>query len=276
MLEPEEFKRHQCKGISFYRFGDESLPKLALLHGFLGSADDFLFLAQQLSSLRCVYVLDLPGAGLSKGPRALSLETFEDLSNLLASFLWAQSAEIWDIFGYSLGGRLALSIAFDTKLPLKTLILESAHPGLSTEEERASRLLWDRQNATRLQKGELLSFLNDWYDLPLFRSLKSHPKFADLLEKKVRNLRPPDMADLLLLSSPAKMKNYGPELSKRSLAISFVCGELDQKYLALSNDIERLLGPERVFRVAKAGHNVHFEAPEQLAQILPSILGHCR
>ena len=58
------------------------------------------------------------------------------------------------MLGYSMGGRLALTFANLYPQYVCTLILESASPGLITEEERANRREQDQKFAERILKME--------------------------------------------------------------------------------------------------------------------------
>lgn len=109
---------------------------IRVFHGFLGSPEDFRFLAGDGVVLQNLYQ-DVP-------------VTAPD-----------------DIFiGYSMGGRLAMELA--KKNGFRKLILINAHPGLSDDKEREVRSQWEEEVLERLTVPE--TFLPWWNALPLFHA----------------------------------------------------------------------------------------------------------
>ena len=80
---------------------------LLLLHGAIGSAAQLKPLAQALSGTYTVHVLDLPGHGGTEAD-AFSIPHFADF---VSRYCAAQGLEKVGIFGYSMGGYVALYLA---------------------------------------------------------------------------------------------------------------------------------------------------------------------
>lgn len=105
----------------FLKVLGEGKPML-MIHGFPGSHLDFSELAKLLSSNRKVYLVDLPGSGLSEASskgdysRKGYAELLVDLMNLL-------NIEKADIVGHSLGGEIALNIGYYYSERVENLIL---------------------------------------------------------------------------------------------------------------------------------------------------------
>src|SRR5690625_7823550 len=85
-----------------------------------------------------------------------------------------------------MGGRSALSFAMMHESMVKTLLLESASPGLKTEKERKLRRDQDSQLAEKLLTSSIEDFVNKWEQIPLFASQKSLPKSV---KQKIRRER---------------------------------------------------------------------------------------
>ncbi|WP_452598098.1 alpha/beta fold hydrolase [Pontimicrobium sp. MEBiC01747] len=82
--------------------------KLLLLHGALGSKEQLKKLKNSLSSNFEVYDLDFEGHGVNKSNAAFSIDLFTD--NVI-QFLNEHKIECISIFGYSMGGYVALNLA---------------------------------------------------------------------------------------------------------------------------------------------------------------------
>lgn len=88
--------------------------KLLLLHGALGSAKQFDPVIDNLSDTFDVYTLDFDGHGGKKPNKDFSIELF---SENVIDFLEVNSIQKVNIFGYSMGGYVALQAAL--KIPNK-------------------------------------------------------------------------------------------------------------------------------------------------------------
>lgn len=82
-----------------------SKPHLLLLHGALGSKSQMQPLAKTLIYYYHVHVIDLPGHGENKSEQPFSIFSF---SQVVSDYLNDQKIENVNIFGYSMGGYVAL------------------------------------------------------------------------------------------------------------------------------------------------------------------------
>lgn len=127
-----------CAGLAIHcrrvlRHGCESeggaAGTLVLLHGFLGAAEDWTPVAASLGTRRTVLAPDLPGhgsAGLLTGMVPPSLEqAAADVAGWCATLQQPVT-----LVGYSLGARLALTLALRHPGACSRLVLVSGSPGL--------------------------------------------------------------------------------------------------------------------------------------------------
>lgn len=84
------------------------MKKLILLHGALGTQSHFNELAEELKKTYEVYTLNFDGHGGKESSSDFSIELFTQ--NLL-DFIGDNSLEQASIFGYSMGGYVALNAA---------------------------------------------------------------------------------------------------------------------------------------------------------------------
>ncbi|MDN3723853.1 alpha/beta hydrolase [Aequorivita sp. SDUM287046] len=81
---------------------------ILLLHGALGSREQFLPLQEILSSHRKVFTMDFEGHGKLESENIFSIELF---TQNISDFLTENGISKIDIFGYSMGGYVALNFA---------------------------------------------------------------------------------------------------------------------------------------------------------------------
>lgn len=153
------------------------------------------------------------------------------------------------LIGYSLGGRIALAYAAQHPHQIASLTLISTHFGLNTQAEKQQRLLQDTQWAALLE-SDWDTFIKKWYDQPIFHGFRPHRDKPNI----------PVLKAALLHFSLGKQQRYEP---KNALVI---VGEHDQKF--------RALHPQAIV-IPNAGHAVHLENPEALAQVIIHNLTFC-
>ncbi|NJM98646.1 MAG: alpha/beta fold hydrolase [Phormidesmis sp. RL_2_1] len=131
-------------------------PPLLLLHGFLGSHQDFVPLLPALAQHFYCIIPDLPGHGQSIA--TVGHYGFPETAKALLSLLDFFNLSQTHVLGYSMGGRLALYLACEDSRRCQRVILESASPGLKTAEERLARIKRDQAIARQLETTPLPIF----------------------------------------------------------------------------------------------------------------------
>lgn len=93
--------------------------KLLLLHGALGTKNQFAKLKSSLENQFEVFVLDFAGHGQNISSTDFSIDLFTE--NVL-EFLIKNNIDAIDVFGYSMGGYVALNTALKYPERIKTII----------------------------------------------------------------------------------------------------------------------------------------------------------
>ncbi len=235
--------------------------RIILMHGFLGDVDDWAGVTADLTvgSAPVAIPLALIGAGRPS--------TIADLAQAALGYLRAaEVAPPWHLVGYSMGGRVALAMHSLAEGAVDRITLESAHPGLDGEAERAARRRLDAARAVELRELGSAAFVETWYALPLFASLRADPAvYAAVLERRSE-------ADALRWSailrgcSPGVTEPRWDRLAAMGHRLQFLSGALDPKYCALGVEISRRATQARVEVVPGAGHNIHREAPAEFVR----------
>lgn len=234
---------------------------LLMVHGFLGSAEDWSGLAGALSGTRRCLRVELPGHG---GAAAVSGLTFAGAVASLQRLIEAQPGPV-DLIGYSMGGRIALGAALAKPARIRRLVIISSTPGLETGVEQAARLRSDDALAERLEQGGLPRFLTTWYDQPLFASLRTRAALRDALVQRRRQGNAAALAAALRGLTVGRQPSLWTRLAELPMPVLMVAGRLDAKYAALLGRAAGLCQRGRLLMVPGAGHMPHLEHPDFLA-----------
>jgi 2-succinyl-6-hydroxy-2,4-cyclohexadiene-1-carboxylate synthase len=240
---------------------------IVFLHGFLGSKLDLKPIAQPLQSATDTFCLDLPGHGQAIN---LPAKTYSFLG--AANFVLDQIAHLPkpSLYGYSMGGRLALYLGLTHPDLFSHLFLESTSPGLATKAERNDRRTQDAKRAAELQI-DFPAFLNHWYDTELFATLREHPSFHELLDRRQNN-NPAELAKAIQGMGLGAQPPLWKKLKAVPIPMDLIVGTQDWKFLKLNQQIARTAPNARLNIVPGVGHNTHVESPEMIHRILHSRL----
>ena len=139
------------------------------------------------------------------------------------------------LVGYSLGGRAALTFACRYPKRILTLTLESANPGITDESERAHRLAEDTARAESILKDGMSAFVENWYHMPLFASLSTHPQKLSVgaIKKSAKSNRPDWMAKVIRELSPGAQQPLWDWLPTLPIPVLLIAGKYDEKYVQI-------------------------------------------
>lgn len=219
-------------------------------------------------------LLDLPGHGRHAGlvgAWRFTLEAVEAEVDALAG------SEPLDLVGYSMGGRLALAYACRHPHRVGRLVLESASPGLRTEEERTARRLEDEALARRIEAGGIPAFVDEWEGLPLFASQASLPPEVRARQRAVRLGNHSDsLAAALRGLGTGVLPSYWGALATLPFPVLLVAGALDPKFVDIGRRMASALRHARLVEVPGVGHTVHLEQPGAWLAAVTGFLGEGR
>jgi 2-succinyl-6-hydroxy-2,4-cyclohexadiene-1-carboxylate synthase len=243
--------------------GDSFQPPLLMLHGFLGYGQDFSAIAPATNHY-CL-MPDLPGHG---GSLALGDWAMGGVAAAVVSLLDGLGIDQTSLYGYSMGGRLALYLAVHWPDRFTNVILESASPGLETEVERQVRIGRDRQWIDLIEQ-DFPTFLIQWYAQPLFANLVKQPGFRQIYERRLGN-DPKGVARSLCHMGLGQQPSLWGDLPKLRSRVTLLVGEQDEKFVAINRRMVGLIPGARL-TIAPAGHTVHMENPGAAIALLKQI-----
>ena len=237
--------------------GDDSKPGIVFLHGFLGSGRDWLPVADMLGDRFHCLMPDLPGHGEHPPPFDPGPEAFHNAAIGLLYGIEPLHAGPLHVVGYSMGGRMALYLALRFSEWFTTATIVSASPGLRTAEERESRRVHDESLAADVER-DFDAFLESWYSLPLFSTLKSSPAFAEVFAAR-RSGDPMALADSLRAFGTGNQPQLWDELAGNRLPIMFCAGEKDAKFVEIAGQMVNLCPGSALEIFPGCGHTLQVE-----------------
>jgi 2-succinyl-6-hydroxy-2,4-cyclohexadiene-1-carboxylate synthase len=256
----------------YQALGIRTNPPICLLHGFLGGGEDWLRIAKILRNKFYCVLPDLPGHGKNTNLLLDSPLSFNSLNAGLLALLDSLDIQQTHLVGYSMGGRAALYFAVHHPERVASLTLESASPGMTDPDERRARAEEDDQRAEAILAVGVESFVEDWYTLPLFRSLHALPEVrAQTIARRKAN-HSGWMAKVVSDLSPGRQPPVWDQLPHLEMPVLLIAGSLDEKYIMLGEQMAARIPQVRVAVAPDAGHAVHLEQPEQFAQLLQDFL----
>jgi 2-succinyl-6-hydroxy-2,4-cyclohexadiene-1-carboxylate synthase len=244
-----------------------------LLHGFTGCAafwDDVV--ARLKSDFRCISV-DLPGHGRTGFPSEIGNYRMDAVAKSLDQMLDQIGVGRFNLWGYSMGGRLALHFALRSPDRVRRLVLESASPGIVGEAERQQRVAEDDRLAGQIEREGVSRFVEEWMKRPLFASQQelSAERQARAQELRMRNSATGLALSLRGMGTGVQEPLHGalPGLTAPTMIL---VGEYDDKFRAIGLDMARLIPHVIYCLIPRAGHASSWEQPESCARAVQSFL----
>ena len=246
--------------------GPENGPVIVFLHGFMGAGNDWSAIARALPN-HCCLMVDLPGHHGAPIDPETDLETvtlglqkaIKDHGVISAHFI-----------GYSLGGRVAMTLLRLLPECVQSIFLISASPGIRDPAVRDQRLAVDTGLADRLRTEAFPDFLDWWYDLPLFCGLKHRPEALQAMRVHRENNDPKALATAIRNFSPGRMEPCHQALADARVPIHYEVGALDEKYISIANSVKGSTVDVQI--IPDCSHTIPTEAPDQLTQRIHSWL----
>ncbi|RHW33277.1 2-succinyl-6-hydroxy-2,4-cyclohexadiene-1-carboxylate synthase [Lysinibacillus yapensis] len=252
-------------------WNDEMEQTIVMLHGFTGSVATWEKVAFYLPDKRIV-AIDLVGHGKTESPENTANYTMEEQVLILEELFQQLNLNQFILLGYSMGGRVALSYTAAFPKRVQQLVLESASPGLKTEDERIARRKADAELANRIEQHGVEAFVNQWENIPLFATQKNLPLET---QQAIRTERlsqiPTGLANSLRGMGTGSQKSLWPSLKELIVPVTLITGELDEKFCKIAVEMQALLPIAQYFLVKNVGHAIHVENPLEFATIVKEV-----
>lgn len=236
------------------------MESIVFLHGFSGTRHAWDETIARLPPERYTpLALDLPG----HGDQSAALRPI-DFNGCVASVL-ERSPDRFALVGYSMGGRVALHLAFAAPARISQLVLVAATAGIEDPLERARRRAHDRRLADRIERQSIAEFAALWQAQPMFA--RDPPEVGALARADQARNRPDAIAAALRGIGTGEMCPLWDRLGELSMSTSVVVGRRDLKFRELGERMASLL-PEASVAILPGGHRLPYEHPDLIARAI--------
>jgi 2-succinyl-6-hydroxy-2,4-cyclohexadiene-1-carboxylate synthase len=246
---------------------------LVLLHGFTGDCTTWNSFVKRWSHKRTCICIDIIGHGKTDSPENINKYKIQSVVQDIKSIIENLKLDIVDVLGYSMGGRLALSFAMEYPEKVRKLVLESASPGLKTEEERNKRQIQDERLANQILKLGIKEFVEYWENIPLFLSQKELPLQTQQMirEQRLQNSHV-GLSNSLKGMGTGVQPSYWDKLRLFEIETLLVTGALDEKFCTMAEQMVNSMKNAQWVKVDGCGHAIHVEHSEKFGTIVNGFL----
>jgi len=277
--------------------GDAELtPRVLVLHGFTGSGravgDLVERLGARLGPATSFLVPDLPGHGASAHLTDAGAASVEAAAARLVSML-GDGVPV-DVVGYSMGGRVGLTLAALAPERLRSLVTIGARPGLGDPGERRARQAADDELAARMLREGVGAFADRWEALALWEHLaeRCDPEVFEFTREVRRSCDADGLAQSLIQGGTGAMEPV--DLAGLGVDHLSVVGADDTALVGLWRSLLGKLHPVRtglpggsfehggvvgqgrgggsgsieLVEIPDSGHAVHLEQPGPLVEVI--------
>ncbi|MEZ7171084.1 2-succinyl-6-hydroxy-2,4-cyclohexadiene-1-carboxylate synthase [Sporosarcina sp. OR05] len=253
--------------------GDAQLPTIVFLHGFTGATTTWREVLEHVGSEFRTIAVDLTGHGMTGVPEAPARYAMEEQIADLHMLFQKLSLQSFVLVGYSMGGRIALAYTIQYPEQIQALVLESASPGLATEEARIARRQADEKLACRIEAEGVRPFVDNWENIPLFQSQKKLPEEKRI---QIRNERLQQsgqgLANSLRGIGTGSQPSYWGLIGNLKENVLLITGELDEKFVTIAREMNEIASLWKHTIVPGAGHAIHVEKPSLFATMVKEFI----
>ncbi len=236
-----------------------SQGKVLYIPGFMGKVDESSFLDDLEYD---VVTFDLLNADVESIPEKLK----ETIESVRPDFIYA----------YSMGGRILLSIYEELSHKPKKVFLESVGLQIPNADKKKARNKLDNKRARQI-KDDFTGFLQTWYFMPMW-NFSGNQKDRMIQERQVNYTYADKFAQLIVNYSPSQFPTEGAkaplDILKENEGIFYIVGAKDANYRKMAKVLKgQEVFKQRVFEVNDAGHNIHFQKPDEIITLIENIIG---
>jgi 2-succinyl-6-hydroxy-2,4-cyclohexadiene-1-carboxylate synthase len=234
---------------------------VVLLHGFTHTGASWDPVVAALAESYRALAPDIRGHGSASAREPVTLDAvLGDVADVAPAR--------FTLVGYSMGGRIALhaAVAPALRARIDRVVLIGASPGLADPAERAARRAADERLADEVEHMTIEEFATRWAQTPVLAG--QTPAVAAAVNADRRRNQPVALARALRGLGTGTLPSLWERLPGLETPVTLIVGERDEKFRAIANEMVVAVPEAEVAVIAGAGHAVHLEAPERVAELI--------
>ena len=252
-------------------------PLIVALHGFTGAASTMLALLDSIRDGRPALAIDLVGHGESDSPSHLDSYSMASVVDQVLSVIGPHDPFTVHLVGYSMGGRVALSMAARAPWYFASITTLSATAGIKDPVDREARYHADFALASQIEEIGVEAFIAQWLQNPIFGPYIAglDPEaFSHTQQTRNRNSET-GLANSLRGTGTGSMPPVWDHLASLRSPLLSVAGSLDEAYVRIATEMAETAPFGRLSIIEDAGHVVHEEKFDDISSLLRSFLQSC-
>jgi 2-succinyl-6-hydroxy-2,4-cyclohexadiene-1-carboxylate synthase len=168
--------------------------------------------------------------------------------------------------GYSLGGRIGLSILKNNPGLFDHFIFISVNPGLPDSDTEARTVRWQQDQlwAEKISEPNWQNFLTEWNSQPVLAGAALEPS------RKVENFDIAKLKAALTERSLAKQPDYSALIEQNKDRITWIVGAHDKKFFQIAENL-KTRSVINDFAKIESGHRIPFDSPKKLSEIISAV-----
>ncbi len=255
--------------------GDGTL--VVALHGFTGDGSTMVDLVEKCRGARPALLVDLVGHGVSDSPEHPETYSMASVVDQVLSLIGPREPGSTHLIGYSMGGRVALSMAARAPWYFASVTSISSTPGIDEPTDRARRYDQDQQLADRVEQIGVDEFVDEWLELDLFgpyRALLTDDALTATRTQR-RSNSVLGLANSLRSTGTGSMPPLWQSLESFRSPLLAIAGALDTRYVEIAEQMAQGVPSGELHVVADAGHVVHVENCDEVGTRIAKFLEVC-
>ena len=178
----------------------------------------------------------------------------------------ALGCDTFHLVGYSMGGRVALTVGCTEPQRLRSLCLIGASAGIADPQQRRWRAQADASRAQRIT-ADFPAFVDEWMADPLFAGQAALRGETHLRSARAQRLAssPAGLARSLLAGGTGSMTPLYERLGACAAPTLVLAGAQDTKFCELAEQLAAALPRGDAVHIDGAGHAAHLERPDATA-----------